>query len=65
MLPAANTHPCSGITNDPNRPDDPQYILRLIAQVISISLETVRIVEGLSELGIEKVDRVADAAGLS
>ena len=27
----------SGITNDPNRSDDPQYILRLIGQVISIS----------------------------
>jgi predicted helicase len=37
----------SGITNDPNRPDDPQYILRLIAQVITVSLETVKIVKSL------------------
>ena len=44
----------SGITNDPNRPDDPQYILRLLAKVISVSLETVKIVEGLPELGIEE-----------
>jgi predicted helicase len=43
----------SGITNDPNRPDDPQYILRLIGQVISVSLETVKIVQSLPELGIE------------
>jgi hypothetical protein len=37
----------SGITNDPNRPDDPQYILRLIAQVITVSLETMKIVKSL------------------
>ena len=42
----------SGIVNDPNRGDDPEYILRLIGKVISVSLETVGIVEGLPELGI-------------
>jgi len=42
----------SGITNDPNRTDDPKYILRLIGQVISVSLETVKIVRSLSNLGI-------------
>ena len=41
----------SGIVNDPNRADDPQYIVRLIGQVISVSLETVDIVENLPELG--------------
>ena len=40
----------SGIVNDPNRPDDPQYIVRLIGRVIAVSLETVGIVEGLPEL---------------
>jgi predicted helicase len=40
----------SGITNDPNRPDDPQYIVRLIAQVITVSLETLKIVKGLPPL---------------
>ena len=40
----------SGIVNNPNRPDDPQYILRLIAKVITVSLEMVDIVEGLPEL---------------
>jgi predicted helicase len=34
----------SGITNDPNREDDPQYILRLIRKVIFVSLETVKLV---------------------
>ena len=42
----------SGIVNDPNRPDDEEYIVRLIGKVITVSLETVEIVEGLPELGI-------------
>jgi predicted helicase len=42
----------SGITNDPNREDDAQYILRLIGQVITVSLETVKIVGGLPLLGL-------------
>ena len=40
----------SGIINDPNRVDDPQYIVKLIGRVISVSLETVGIVEGLTRL---------------
>ncbi len=42
----------SGIVNDPNRADDPQYIVKLIGKVITVSLETVGIVEGLPELGV-------------
>lgn len=34
----------SGITNDPNRADDPQYIVRLIGRVVTVSLETVKLV---------------------
>lgn len=37
----------SGIVNDPNREDDEEYILRLVGQVITVSLETVEIVKGL------------------
>jgi predicted helicase len=37
----------SGITNDPNRADDPQYIVRLIGQVITVSFETVKVVRSL------------------
>jgi predicted helicase len=37
----------SGIKSDPNRPDDPEYIVRLIGQVVKVSLETVRIVSML------------------
>ena len=39
--------PRSGIRSDPNRPDDEEYIVRLVGQVIRVSLETVRIVKGL------------------
>ena len=40
----------SGIVNDPNREDDPQYIVKLTGKVITVSLETVEIVEGLPGL---------------
>ena len=40
----------SGITNDPNRADDPDYIVRLIKQVVTVSVETVKIVNGLPKL---------------
>ena len=40
----------SGIVNDPNRDDDPEYIVRLIGQVVTVSLETVRLVRELSAL---------------
>jgi predicted helicase len=40
----------SGIVNDPNRADDPEYIVRLIGQVSTVSLETVKIVKALPPL---------------
>ena len=40
-------HKRSGILSDPNREDDPEYIVRLVGQVIRVSLETVGIVNGL------------------
>ncbi len=40
----------SRIVNDPNREDDPEYIVRLIGQVVTVSLETVRLVRELSTL---------------
>ena len=46
----------SGIVNDPNRVDDPQYIVKLVGKVITVSLEAVGIVGGLPDLG-----RSADA----
>jgi predicted helicase len=38
---------CGSIRSDPNRADDPEYIVRLVGQVIRVSLETVKIVNGL------------------
>ena len=40
----------SGIKNNPNRVDQPQYIVDLIGRVINISLKTVEIVAGLPAL---------------
>ena len=39
----------SGIHFDPNRPNDEEYIVRLVGQVVRVSLETVEIVRGLPE----------------
>jgi predicted helicase len=36
----------------PNRPDDPEYIVRFLGQVITVSLETVKVVKGLPPLGM-------------
>ena len=43
----------SGITSDPNRDDDPQYIVRLVGQVIRVSMETVAIVNSLPAYSTE------------
>ena len=40
----------SGIVNDPNRADEPRYIVDLIASIITVSLKTVEIVNGLPPL---------------
>ena len=40
----------SGIKNDPNRAEEPRYIVDLIARVINVSLKTVEIVKSLPEL---------------
>jgi predicted helicase len=40
----------SGLVKDPNKLDDPQYIVRLIGKIITISLETVKIIISLPEL---------------
>ncbi|MFY9227694.1 MAG: type ISP restriction/modification enzyme [Blastocatellia bacterium] len=42
----------SGIVNDPNREDDSEYIVRLIGQIVTVSLETVKIVNSLPEVEI-------------
>ena len=44
------------ITSDPNRMDDEQYIVRLIGQVITVSLETVKVVKGLPTMEFQPVE---------
>jgi len=39
----------SGIRSDPNNPDDPEYIVRLVGQVVRVSTETVKIVAALPQ----------------
>jgi predicted helicase len=51
----------SGIVNDPNRPDDPEYIVRLIGQVITVSLETVKLVNELAALSIDQREPGAES----
>ena len=49
----------SGITSDPNRADDEEYIVRLVGRVITVSIETVRLVAGLP------AQVVADGGGVT
>jgi len=37
----------SGIVSDPNRADDPEYIVRLVRRVITVSVQTARVVASL------------------
>src|SRR5579885_673910 len=39
----------SGIVSDPNRLDDEEYIVRLIGRVVTVSVETVRLVNELAQ----------------
>ena len=39
----------SGITSDPNRLDEEQYIVRLVGKVVTVSVETVRLVGELAK----------------
>ena len=42
----------SGITNDPNRADEPQAIVRLLGKVLTVSVETVKLVARLREVSL-------------
>ncbi len=47
----------SGLVSDPNQPDDEQAIVRLVGQVITVSLETQRIVAALpTDLGVTEAE---------
>ena len=40
------------LTSDPNRMDDEEYIVRLIGQVINVSLQTMNVIKGLPEVKV-------------
>ena len=42
----------SGIRNDCNEWGGAEYVMSLIRRVVTVSVETVRILEGLPELGV-------------
>jgi predicted helicase len=42
----------SGITNDPNRLDDECYIVRLMSQVVHVSLETMKLVKPIAAISL-------------
>lgn len=52
------THKDSGIINDPNdwaaEHDDPEYILNLVKRIVTLSVETVAIVDALPSLNIRE-----------
>ncbi len=37
----------SGLVTDPNRDDDPEFIVHLVERVVRVSVETVQIVASL------------------
>ena len=39
----------SGIESDPNRLEDPEYIIRLVKQVVTVSVKTAELVKELGE----------------
>ncbi len=52
----------SGIRSDPNRPDDSEYIVRLVGQVVRVSLETVKLVKSLLATELEGFNHAARQA---
>jgi predicted helicase len=39
----------SEITNDPNNPDDERYIVKLILKIVTVSVETVKLMQEIGE----------------
>ncbi len=42
--------------SDPNRADEPEYIVRLVKRIVTVSVETVRLVGALPPLGLADAD---------
>lgn len=50
----------SGIISDPNREEDEEYIVRLVGRVVTVSIETVKLVEKLAK-EIKQEDWISEA----
>ena len=46
----------SGVVTDPNRADAPEYIVRLVRRVVTVSVETVQLVTSLPPLALPLPD---------
>ncbi len=58
----------SGIVSDPNSLDEPEYIVRLVGKVVTVSVETVRLVKELTQAitpsdWLEESVTIAEAVG--
>jgi len=49
-----HTDPRGGITNDPNREHEPNYIMKLVGKVFAVSLETQKLISALPPLELSK-----------
>ena len=52
----------SGIESDPNRLDDEEYIVRLVGRVVTVSVETVKLVNELAQ-AVRVEDWLPEGAG--
>ena len=60
MVRKAGNDKRSGSESDPNRIDDQGYIVRLVGQVITVSVETVKLVNALAQ-AVRVEDWLGDA----
>lgn len=56
-----STDPRSGLTSNPNNPDDPGYIVRLLKQVVTVSVRTVTLVDELART-VKQEDWLSESA---
>jgi hypothetical protein len=54
----------SGIVNDPNNPADPEYIIHLLRQVVTVSVKTMALVDELAQQ-IRQEDWLSESASAS
>ena len=50
------------ITSDPNRGDDEEYVVRLVGQAVTVSVETMKLIAALPPLGDSPVPSAAPAS---